>query len=244
LHYSYHATPERKSPEPGEEREPFTSLGDSDGISCWPNRRVLIAKLEEGEDLLEALVSLANKEKIESAIVFAIGNLKQGSLVCGAETENMPIHPVWQRFDSNHEILAIGTLFREEGQPKIHLHTALGRGGSSNHGMSEGKIEGLSDLRNRPLRTIRDSRYSRKGRPDRAFLPQNLFRRPVNLWTHQTEGWDFIELSLEPPLLNLPTKVKPRGVKQVKGKRISPGISLRDPLGLFPGAKRAVRRVS
>ncbi len=90
--------------------------------------RTFIVRLEEDEDLLASLGSLAEKEKIRSAVVLAIGNLKQGTLVSGARKETLPVLPIRQNFERNHEILGIGTIFPMEGKPKVHLHTALGRG--------------------------------------------------------------------------------------------------------------------
>jgi predicted DNA-binding protein with PD1-like motif len=77
---------------------------------------------------LESLESLASKERIETGIFFVIGSLKEGSLVSGAETDDMPIVPIWKHLKKNHEILGIGNIFQMEGQPKIHLHAALARG--------------------------------------------------------------------------------------------------------------------
>lgn len=87
--------------------------------------KTIVAKLDDGEDLLTCLESLAKKEAIQSAIFFVIGNLKRGSLVSGAETEALPVIPLWRHFTTNHEILGIGTVFQMEGQPTIHLHATL-----------------------------------------------------------------------------------------------------------------------
>ncbi len=90
--------------------------------------RVILLRLDEGEDVLESLESLASKEHIESGIFFVIGSLKEGSLVSGAKTDEPPVIPFWQRIRKNHEILGIGNIFQTEGKPKIHLHAAAARG--------------------------------------------------------------------------------------------------------------------
>ncbi len=90
--------------------------------------RVILLRLDEDEDILESLESLASKEKIDTGIFFVIGSLKEGSLVSGAETEEIPVVPIWHHLNKNHEILGIGNIFQIEGQPKIHLHAALARG--------------------------------------------------------------------------------------------------------------------
>jgi predicted DNA-binding protein with PD1-like motif len=90
--------------------------------------RVILLRLDENEDVLESLKSLASKEKVETGIFFVIGSLKEGSLVSGAETEDLPLVPIWHPLEKNHEILGIGNIFQMEGQPKIHMHAALARG--------------------------------------------------------------------------------------------------------------------
>jgi predicted DNA-binding protein with PD1-like motif len=90
--------------------------------------RVILLRLDEDEDVLKSLESLASKENIESAIFFVIGSLKEGSLVSGAQTKEIPVVPIWHHLQKNHEILGIGNIFKMEGQPKIHLHAALSRG--------------------------------------------------------------------------------------------------------------------
>ncbi len=89
--------------------------------------RVILLRLDEDEDVLESLESVARKERIECGIFFLIGSLKEGSLVSGAETELMPIVPMWRHISENHEVLGIGNILPMDGQPKIHLHAALAR---------------------------------------------------------------------------------------------------------------------
>jgi predicted DNA-binding protein with PD1-like motif len=90
--------------------------------------RVFVARIEHGEDLLKSLEDLAKKEKIKSGIVFLIGALHNGSLVCGPVKAVMPPLPFWQNFPGPAEIAGIGTIFEEGKSPKIHLHSAVGRG--------------------------------------------------------------------------------------------------------------------
>jgi predicted DNA-binding protein with PD1-like motif len=47
--------------------------------------------------------------------------------VCGTETEDIPVIPLWNHFKNNHEILRIGTIFQMDDKSKIHLHAALAR---------------------------------------------------------------------------------------------------------------------
>jgi predicted DNA-binding protein with PD1-like motif len=90
--------------------------------------RVILLRLDEGEDVLESLESLASKEKIDTGVFFVIGSLKEGSLVSGAETEEMPVVPAWHDLKKNHEILGIGNILQMDGRPKIHMHAPLASG--------------------------------------------------------------------------------------------------------------------
>ncbi len=89
--------------------------------------RVIVLRLDDNEDVLASIETLASQENIASGIFFLIGSLKEGSIVSGAESDELPILPMWLHIDKNHEILGIGTLFHMDGQPKIHLHAALAR---------------------------------------------------------------------------------------------------------------------
>jgi predicted DNA-binding protein with PD1-like motif len=89
--------------------------------------RVIVLKLDDNEDVLASVESVVVKENIKSGLFFVIGSLKEGSVVSGAETDELPIVPMWLPIHENHEILGIGTLFQMEGHPKIHLHAALAR---------------------------------------------------------------------------------------------------------------------
>ncbi|MFZ5597611.1 MAG: PPC domain-containing DNA-binding protein [Bacillota bacterium] len=90
--------------------------------------RAFVARVEHGDDLLEELKKLAREENIEAGVIYVIGALKEASLVVGPEECTVPPVPVWRNFNDGREILGIGTLFREDGEPIIHLHGTLGRG--------------------------------------------------------------------------------------------------------------------
>jgi predicted DNA-binding protein with PD1-like motif len=71
--------------------------------------------LEENEDVLATLEAIAEKEKIQGGFFFIVGSLKKGSLVSGAETECIPIFPIWYHVQNNHEVLGIGNIFQMNG---------------------------------------------------------------------------------------------------------------------------------
>ncbi|MEA4925336.1 MAG: PPC domain-containing DNA-binding protein [Syntrophomonadaceae bacterium] len=90
--------------------------------------RVIVAKIEHGDDLLAELKILLHQEKIESGIMFMLGALQAGSLVVGPQTCSVPPDPVWKSFQDGREILGIGTVFMAGDEPVLHLHASLGRG--------------------------------------------------------------------------------------------------------------------
>lgn len=104
--------------------------------------RIFTARLDHGDDLLDGLKQLAEKEKIEAAVIHVIGALKGASLVVGPEECTRPPVPVWRQFDDCRELLGTGTLFRDgRGEPVIHLHGAAGRGGATLTGCVRGESE-------------------------------------------------------------------------------------------------------
>ncbi|MDD2619374.1 MAG: DNA-binding protein [Syntrophomonadaceae bacterium] len=90
--------------------------------------RIIVAKVEHGDDLLAEINKLLEIENVQSAVMFMIGALENCSLVVGPEKCSVPPQPVWRKLENGHEILGIATVFSEAGKPVIHLHASLGRG--------------------------------------------------------------------------------------------------------------------
>ena len=90
--------------------------------------RIIVARFEDRDDILEGLEDIARKEKIISGVVYLLGGIRNGRLVVGPEEDRMPPKPVWRELQDNHEVLGIGTIFLHDDKPKIHLHGTFGRG--------------------------------------------------------------------------------------------------------------------
>jgi len=90
--------------------------------------RVVVARFEDREDILEGLKDIAKKEDIRSGIVYLLGGMRSGRLVVGPEEDKMPPIPVWRELEDNHEVIGIGTIFWQDDEPRTHLHGAFGRG--------------------------------------------------------------------------------------------------------------------
>ena len=89
--------------------------------------RVVMARFEDREELLENINTIARKEEIKSAVFCLLGGIRQGRVVVGPEKDELPPTPVWRDLKESHEVLGIGTIFWDESGPKIHFHGAFGK---------------------------------------------------------------------------------------------------------------------
>lgn len=89
--------------------------------------RVMIMRLEDGEDAISSISAAVKKEGIRAAVFYLVGGLKGAKVVVGPEREEMPPVPIWREIGESHEIIGIGTIFYQDGEPKVHLHAALGK---------------------------------------------------------------------------------------------------------------------
>ncbi|MEN2995157.1 MAG: PPC domain-containing DNA-binding protein [Thermodesulfovibrio sp.] len=89
--------------------------------------RIFVIKFEDGENPLKELTELAQKEKILSAIFWLIGGIRKGNFVVGPEEDSFPPRPIWRQIEGNNELVAIGTIFWHNDEPKVHLHGVYGR---------------------------------------------------------------------------------------------------------------------
>ena len=91
--------------------------------------RIFVARLREGEEVYPAIESLAEKEKISAAVIWILGGVAEGKVVCGPQLPvTSPIQAISRTFEHPSELLGIGTLFPDtDGVPKLHLHSAIGR---------------------------------------------------------------------------------------------------------------------
>ncbi len=89
--------------------------------------RVAVMRLEDGDDVIASISNMAKAEGIRSAVFYLLGGIKDARVVVGPEKEEMPPVPVWREIGESHEIIGIGTVFFQDGEPKVHLHAALGK---------------------------------------------------------------------------------------------------------------------
>lgn len=93
--------------------------------------RVFAARFHDGEGVYAGIEEIARREKIESAIAFVLGGARRGRVVVGPRRADGPIEPMIAEFDDAREIVGVGTLHLAEGEPSLHLHGAIGRGGET-----------------------------------------------------------------------------------------------------------------
>jgi hypothetical protein len=103
--------------------------------------RVFTVRMDHGDDLLYELENLAKLEDIKSAVFVLLGAVREANLVVGPKESRVPPEIQWENLDEVHEIIGVGNIFLENDKPKIHLHSAAGRGKAPVVGCMRGKSE-------------------------------------------------------------------------------------------------------
>jgi len=100
--------------------------------------RIIAARLFEGEDIYESLEAIARAENIGSAAVLITGGFRRASVVVGPKREEPKIVGEFRDFVGPGEVLGVGTIYRDEKGPKLHIHTAIGKGDQAMVGCPRG----------------------------------------------------------------------------------------------------------
>lgn len=90
--------------------------------------RVIAARLFEGEDLYESIHKIAKDENIKSAAVLITGGFRKAEVVVGPKQELPKIVGDFRSFAGPGEVLGVGTIYCDSEGPKLHIHTAIGKG--------------------------------------------------------------------------------------------------------------------
>jgi predicted DNA-binding protein with PD1-like motif len=91
--------------------------------------RIIAARLFEGEDLYECVEEIAQKENIKSAAVLITGGFRKASVVVGPKQEKPKVVANLKEFSGPGEVLGVGTIYRDDEGPKMHIHSAIGKEG-------------------------------------------------------------------------------------------------------------------
>ncbi|MHC4482125.1 MAG: PPC domain-containing DNA-binding protein [Planctomycetota bacterium] len=90
--------------------------------------RIIAARLIEGEDIYQYIEEVARKENIKSAAVLITGGFREANVVVGPKTEKPKIVGNFKDFSGPGEVLGVGTIYCDNEGPKLHIHTAIGKG--------------------------------------------------------------------------------------------------------------------
>lgn len=96
--------------------------------------KTIIVRFEDGDDILGGLAGIVKAEEIRAAVFYLVGGIREGRIVVGPETDDLPPKPVWREIGESHESLGIGTIFPHNGEPRIHFHGAYGKHDTSKVG--------------------------------------------------------------------------------------------------------------
>ena len=100
--------------------------------------RIIAARLFEGEDIYKSIEEVAKKENIKSAAVLITGGLRKANVVVGPKTERPKIVGNFKEFAGPGETLGVGTIYCDDEGPKLHIHTAIGKGNETIVGCPRG----------------------------------------------------------------------------------------------------------
>ena len=106
--------------------------------SIGKTSRIIAARLFEGEDLYQSVEQLATKENVKSAAVLITGGFRKASVVVGPKQEKPKIVGNFRNFDGPGEVLGVGTIYCDDQGPKLHIHTAIGKGSDTIVGCPRG----------------------------------------------------------------------------------------------------------
>jgi predicted DNA-binding protein with PD1-like motif len=103
--------------------------------------RVFVLRMDHGEDLIESLQKFLQEKNIESCTAFFMGALRDGRAVTGPKQPTVPPSPHFEAYESAWEVFGMATIYQSVEGPKLHIHSALGRGRQSILGCIRDKAE-------------------------------------------------------------------------------------------------------
>jgi predicted DNA-binding protein with PD1-like motif len=89
--------------------------------------RVVVARFEDGDEIIQGLMDIAKTEDIRAAVFYLVGGIKEAKIVVGPEKDELPPTPVWKTLNESHESAGVGTIFWYGNEPRIHFHGMYGK---------------------------------------------------------------------------------------------------------------------
>jgi predicted DNA-binding protein with PD1-like motif len=90
--------------------------------------RVFVLRMDDGEDLIASLQRFVTEKGISSCMALFIGAIREGLAVTGPEEPVIPPVPHFEHFCDGWEIFGMATIYSSPDGPKLHIHSALGKG--------------------------------------------------------------------------------------------------------------------
>jgi predicted DNA-binding protein with PD1-like motif len=90
--------------------------------------RVFALRMDDGEDLIASLQKFVQEKKVDSCMALFIGALRDGQAVTGPKMPVIPPIPHYENFDSAWEVFGMATIYQSETGPRLHIHSAIGKG--------------------------------------------------------------------------------------------------------------------
>jgi uncharacterized protein len=103
--------------------------------------RVFVLRIDHGEDLIESLQKFLHEKEIKSCTALFMGALRDGRAVTGPKLPEVPPSPQYEAYESAWEVFGMATVYPSVEGPKLHIHSALGRGRQSFVGCIRDKAE-------------------------------------------------------------------------------------------------------
>lgn len=90
--------------------------------------KVILAHFEDGDAIISNLGDIIRKENIRGCIFYLLGGITDGRIVVGPANDDVrPPEPTWREIVDSHETLAIGTVFWQNDEPRVHIHGTFGK---------------------------------------------------------------------------------------------------------------------
>jgi len=95
--------------------------------------RVFVLRLADGDVVPECIERFASEQRLLVGQVRLLGAFDEGAGVAGPRDSNtVPRKPILLPVDGVHETIGVGLIAPDEtGAPRLHMHGALGRAGST-----------------------------------------------------------------------------------------------------------------
>ncbi|MBN1492772.1 MAG: DUF296 domain-containing protein [Candidatus Omnitrophica bacterium] len=90
--------------------------------------RIFYVRFDNNETIYSALTEFVKEKDIHSGMIHFIGALQNTECVSGPKKTAIPPEPFWHALPEAHEVMGVATIAWDDKDPKIHLHTAFGKG--------------------------------------------------------------------------------------------------------------------